>query len=66
MKLTVNGEEWHGEDGETVASLLRKHGLVTGQVAVAIGDTIVPAPEWQTHALHDGDDVEVITLAAGG
>ena len=66
MELTVNGEEWHGDGGETIASLLEKHGLLARQVAVAVNDTIVPASTWQTHTLRDGDDVEVITLAAGG
>ena len=66
MKVLLNGERVDISDGTTVdvlaASVLdRPRG-----VAVAVNGEVVPRSAWATTALHDDDEVEVVTAKQGG
>lgn len=66
MTLTVNGEP--ARPAPTVSALLEQrfdHPAPLG-VAVAVNGEVVPRSSWTTHALADGDAVEVVTAKAGG
>jgi sulfur carrier protein len=67
MNLTLNGEQVHSA-ASTVLALLGERGIDPTErgIAVAINSEVVTRAAWETHALTDGDDVEIITAMQGG
>ncbi|MGB1220443.1 MAG: sulfur carrier protein ThiS [Alcanivoracaceae bacterium] len=65
MKLTVNGETMEF-DGTTVADLVRQQGLAGRRLAVEINREIVPKSVHDSHALKDGDVIEIVHAIGGG
>jgi sulfur carrier protein len=65
MKLTVNGETMEF-DGTTVADLVRQQGLAGRRLAVEINREIVPKGVHDSHALKDGDVIEIVHAIGGG
>jgi len=65
MKLTVNGETMEFE-GTTVADLVRQQGLAGRRLAVEINREIVPKGVHDSHALKDGDVIEIVHAIGGG
>ena len=65
MKVTINGE---GREvpPSTIAELLVHLGLVQGPVAVEVNKTIIPRAQHATHAVHDGDTLEIVHMVGGG
>lgn len=66
MKVSVNGEMRELPDGTTVAALLERLGTPRSGIAVARNDRVVRRAEFESHALADGDTVEIIKAVAGG
>ena len=66
LKLTVNGEATEIPAGATVRALLEQLALTSGPVAVEVNRAIVTRAEHATHALNDGDVVEIVHLVGGG
>lgn len=66
MKVSVNGEARELPDGITVGALLESLGAARSGIAVARNDRVVRRAEYDTHALADGDSVEIIKAVAGG
>jgi sulfur carrier protein len=68
MTITVNGRAQDVDDGLTIAALLRELDLPAGSrgVAVAVDAEVVPRGEWDSRALGDGAQVEVVTAVQGG
>ena len=66
MKAVVNGEEWELADGATVRDVLIRLGAPETGIAVACRGEVVPRPSWSDTAVHDGDDIEVLTAVQGG
>lgn len=66
MKVLVNGEARELPDGITVGALLESLGTARSGIAVARNDRVVRRAEYDTHALADGDAVEIIKAVAGG
>lgn len=66
MKVSVNGEARELPDGITVGALLESLGTARSGIAVARNDRVVRRAEYDTHALADGDAVEIIKAVAGG
>jgi sulfur carrier protein len=66
MNLVVNGEPCEVSEGLSVRALLEHLGLGTGLVAVEVNRSIVVRAEHATHALADGDVVEIVQLVGGG
>lgn len=66
MKISLNGEARDLPDGITVGALLESLGAARSGIAVARNDRVVRRAEYDTHALADGDSVEIIKAVAGG
>ncbi len=66
MRITVNAETRTLDDGATVGALLEQLGLTDKPCAVEVNRALVRKAEHQTHALSDGDSVELVTLVGGG
>ncbi|CAN5169856.1 sulfur carrier protein ThiS [soil metagenome] len=66
MKLTVNGDATEAADGSTILALLEQLALTAGPVAVEVNRAIITRAQHASHALHDGDVVEIVHLVGGG
>jgi len=66
MKITVNGDPREVPGGTTVADLIGILGIESGRVAVEVNREIVTKSLHETHALEDGDRVEIVTMVGGG
>lgn len=66
MRITVNGESRECPADQPVEALLADLDLRGRPCAVEVNRTVVPRREHATHALADGDIVEIVTLVGGG
>jgi len=66
LHITVNGETRLAPAGSTVAALLSSMGIDLARVAVERNEEVVPRGTWQTAALSDGDQVEIVSFVGGG
>jgi sulfur carrier protein len=66
VKLTVNGKAREVPDGTTVAQLLIALEVAPGRVAVEVNAAVVRRANHLSHALSDGDQVEIVTFVGGG
>lgn len=66
MNIELNGEARQLESGLTVADLLHEEGLAQRRVAVEVNGAIVPRGQHASHALRDGDRVEIVHALGGG
>jgi sulfur carrier protein len=66
MQLFVNGRDCDLPAPQTVATLLEAEGQAGRRVAVEVNREIVPRSLHASHALHDGDRVEIIHAIGGG
>jgi sulfur carrier protein len=70
MNLIVNGKPLQFATDTaasmTVADLVKARGLSPALLAIEVNLEIVPRAKHATHTLHDGDQVEIVTLAGGG
>ncbi|MBN2452032.1 MAG: sulfur carrier protein ThiS [Lentisphaeria bacterium] len=66
MTIALNGESRNVPPGSTVRDLVDRLGAGATRTAVILNDTIVPRDRHADAALHDGDRVEILTLAGGG
>ncbi|MDE7372377.1 MAG: sulfur carrier protein ThiS [Desulfovibrio sp.] len=65
MELIINGTAEKG-DFSTVLALLEARGHAPKAVVVELNGEIVPAVEFATRALADGDTVEIVQFVGGG
>jgi len=66
LSLVVNGEARTLDGGRTIAALLDDLGLAGRRVAVAVNRGVVPRSRHASHALADGDRVEILEAVGGG
>ncbi|MEX0866565.1 MAG: sulfur carrier protein ThiS [Pirellulales bacterium] len=66
MQVIVNGQPRDLPAGATIAELLESLNLSPRQVAVELNRELVPRARHAEHPLHDGDQLEVVTLVGGG
>ena len=66
MELLVNGRALDLPAPQTVATLLEAEGQAGRRVAVEVNREIVPRSLHGSHALHDGDRIEIIHAIGGG
>lgn len=66
MRITVNDQPRDLPEGATLATLLEALALGGQRVALEVNGTIVPRSQRGSHALRDGDRVEVVTAIGGG
>jgi sulfur carrier protein len=66
MRVTINGRSHESADGLSLAQAVGV--LTTAQtgVAAAVNGAVVRRAAWDTTALSDGDEVEVLTAVQGG
>ena len=65
ITLTVNGET-RRTDAASIADLVRELDLDPAKVAVEHNGAIAPRSELGTHALADGDVLEIVHFVGGG
>jgi len=66
MEILLNGAACHVDANTTVLSLLEREQLAERRVAVEVNGDIVPRSRHATHALSDGDRVEIVHALGGG
>ncbi|MBS0457844.1 MAG: sulfur carrier protein ThiS [Proteobacteria bacterium] len=66
MHIQLNGQPRQVEDAITIAQLLDHCGYAQRKVAVEVNQAIVPRSAHASHALAEGDTVEVVTAFGGG
>ena len=66
MEIIYNGQRRQVGERLSVAELLSDLGLEPRQLAVEVNLQLIPRDRHAECALHEGDRVEVVTLAGGG
>ena len=66
MDITLNGEPRALATPVTIHQLLQAEELVERRVAVEVNGAIVPRGRHATHALAEGDRVEIVHALGGG
>jgi sulfur carrier protein len=67
MNVAVNGQRKELREGLTLVDLLAELGLaVPAGIAVAVNARVVSRGAFASHALSDGDEIEIIRAVAGG
>ena len=66
MNIIYNGEPRVVTDAITVGKLLVEFKLTPRFVAVEVNQELVPRAGHENHVLHDGDQIEIVTLVGGG
>ncbi len=67
MKITVGGEKKEVADGLTVAGLIELEQVETPEyVTVSINEEFIDSSTFESHALHEGDEVEFLYFMGGG
>jgi sulfur carrier protein len=64
--IQVNGSDWEGPPGATVADLVGQWCASPKGVAVARNGEVVPKSRWGDTPLALGDHIEIVTAVAGG
>lgn len=66
MRITVNGQPREVATGICISRLLGQLQLKSAHVAVEVNLQLVPRAQHGQCVLHEGDQVEVVTLVGGG
>lgn len=66
MHITLNGSPRDCAPATTVAQLLEEAGYGQRRVAVEVNHEIIPRSLHASHALADGDRVEIVHAIGGG
>ena len=66
MNLTINGETRKFNSGLNIQTLLVKLGLADKPVVVELNQKALAPSEFESQNLSDNDQLEIITIAAGG
>jgi len=62
----VNGEERAIGDGKTIADLLAELKLGGRRIAVELNLDIIPAAEYGSRRVSEGDRIEIVQFVGGG
>lgn len=66
MQIKINGASRALEDALTVQKMAQLLDLNPTQVAIECNGAIVSRGNWESHSLHDGDEVEIVQFIGGG
>ena len=66
MVIILNGEEKTVADDTTAATLVEQLGLAGRRIAMEVNREIVPRSTFESHALNNGDTVEIVHAIGGG
>ncbi len=66
--ISLNGQDSELRAGETLAVVLRRHGVAADArgVAVAVDGEVVPRAQWDSFVVASGARVEVLAAMRGG
>lgn len=64
--IKVNNRDFAWEEGLTIKSLLQKKSYTFPKIIVKLNNVLVIEDDYASTVIHDGDDVKVIHLLAGG
>lgn len=64
--IKLNGRDFAWEEGMSVERLLEIKRFIYPRIIVKVNENLIPTEEYNTTQIHDGDDVKVIHLLAGG
>ena len=66
VRIRVNGEEHRFPAGTRIPELLSQLGVSTPRVAVERNREILPKAKYESTALEEGDELEVVEFVGGG
>jgi sulfur carrier protein len=66
IEVVVNGKAQRVPDGLTVTGLLQHLAIPSSRVAVELNREIVRKPEWDSAAVAEGAQVEIVWFVGGG
>ncbi len=66
MTLTINGETQSFNDDLNLQALLAELGLAEKPVVVELNQKALAPSEFKSQKLKDSDQLEIVTIAAGG
>ena len=66
MDIELNGQPRRIDSGASIVVLLEAEGLAERRVAVEVNGEIIPRSLHATHALAEGDRVEIVHALGGG
>ncbi len=66
MTIVINGQRHELPDDATLTDVVARLTRAARGVAVALNGSVVPRGEWQSTALAEADQVEILTAVQGG
>lgn len=66
IKIKVNSKEKELACEMPLSEFLNGENLVPTNIALAINGKLVPRQEWESHIIHDGDNMIIIQASYGG
>jgi thiamine biosynthesis protein ThiS len=66
MKITVNGEPHEHHGSGSINALLNELGAIKAHTALMINGNVVPSTDWESPALNENDEVEMLVFVGGG
>ena len=66
IRILVNGEARESTNGQTILGLLRELEIDPERVAIEFDRRIVRQPLWDSTALRDGAEIEIVQFVGGG
>jgi len=66
MRISLNGREADAASAQTVAQLVERYQLPPETVLIEHNGVALHRQEWSKRALAEGDQIEIIRVAAGG
>jgi sulfur carrier protein len=66
IRITVNGRSVELNESMTIEHMLDSVDVPPNYLAVEVNAEVVPREEYTTHAIQDGDQIELVTLVGGG
>jgi sulfur carrier protein len=68
MKLYINGAQHDAVKNNIISALLEELGLGSkaDSIVIEVNETIIKKTDWASHAVTDGDRIEIISFVGGG
>jgi thiamine biosynthesis protein ThiS len=66
LSVRLNGATIATAPGTTLGGLLEARGVERRMIAVEHNREILPRRLWDETVLHDGDELEIVTMVGGG
>lgn len=66
IKIKVNSKEKELAGEMLLSEFINGENLVPTNIALAINGKLVSRQEWESHTLHDGDNMIIIQASYGG